>query len=365
MRISKLFTVVMLVAGVSVGAAIAKSLRNAGEPAEFPPRSYTAKQYVDSKGCVFVRAGVGGNVTWVPRISQKRQQICRQSPTFAKTRTPAVAAVAPVVKAPVAKPAPKRVLRAPAKTVVRSPAKPVVRAAVAAPAPTPRKVVRRVVNKPTIYRNPTVSAPAPVRVRVSAPTPTFAQVFVPTQPRKVVVRGTPPSLQARCKSANYYSQLYGSTSVLSARCAPQAKLAGSMINAPRTKIRRVAAPRPTRAVAIAAAPARHVDYDQKVVQIAPTVKPPKGYIAVWKDGRLNPNRAIGTAAGKAQMDMVWTATVPRRLIAVSTHQDTRRRVAVRGLRGEKRNIVVVSATSTTVITRKRQLASANITGATR
>lgn len=358
MSISKLFTVVVLMAAVSVGTASARSLRNAGEPAEFPPRSYNGKQYVDSKGCVFVRAGMGGNVTWVPRISQKRQQICRQTPTFAKARPPelpVIADVAPVVKAPAA--APKRVLRAPVKAVVRPPAKPVVRAAVVAPAPTSINVVRRVV-KPRIYRNPTVSAPIAI---VAPPL---------TQTRKVIVRSTYPSLQARCKSANYYSRLYGTTTALSGRCAPQVKLAGPVlagpvIGSPRTKIRRIAVPRPTRAVAIVAASVRHVDYDQKIVHLAPRVKPPKGYISVWKDGRLNPNRARGTVAGKAQMDMVWTTTVPRRLIAVSTNQDTRRRIAIRGLRREKRNIAVVSATSTIVIVRKRRFASADITGSTR
>lgn len=45
-------------------------------------------------------------------------------------------------------------------------------------------------------------------------------------------------------------------------------------------------------------------------------RPPPGYDFAWDDGRLNPYRGLGTAQGEAQMRMVWTDTVPRRLVAV-------------------------------------------------
>ncbi|MEJ6389282.1 hypothetical protein [Gymnodinialimonas ulvae] len=45
-------------------------------------------------------------------------------------------------------------------------------------------------------------------------------------------------------------------------------------------------------------------------------RPPAGYRFAWEDDRLNPYRGIGTAEGEQQMRMVWTDTVPRRLVAV-------------------------------------------------
>lgn len=40
---------------------------------------------------------------------------------------------------------------------------------------------------------------------------------------------------------------------------------------------------------------------------------PPGYVRVWEDDRLNPNRARGTATGEAQMNAIWTDDVPRQL----------------------------------------------------
>ena len=40
---------------------------------------------------------------------------------------------------------------------------------------------------------------------------------------------------------------------------------------------------------------------------------PKGYVRVFDDGRLNPQRAVMTFDGKAATDAVWTEKVPRRV----------------------------------------------------
>lgn len=49
------------------------------------------------------------------------------------------------------------------------------------------------------------------------------------------------------------------------------------------------------------------------IPIKPATLVPRGFKEAWSDGRLNPKRGPRTAAGKAQMDLVWTETVPRRL----------------------------------------------------
>jgi hypothetical protein len=52
-------------------------------PAELPPESFTDVQYVDSTGCVFLRAGLNGKVTWIPRVTKDRGPLCGYAPSLA------------------------------------------------------------------------------------------------------------------------------------------------------------------------------------------------------------------------------------------------------------------------------------------
>lgn len=55
--------------------------RDMPRPAELPPADYAGQQYVDSKGCMFVRAGSGGEVVWVPRVSREGAPVCGNPPS--------------------------------------------------------------------------------------------------------------------------------------------------------------------------------------------------------------------------------------------------------------------------------------------
>jgi predicted small lipoprotein YifL len=51
-------------------------------PAELPPSDFAGRQYVDSAGCVFVRAEVDGAVTWAPRLDRDRTPLCGYRPSM-------------------------------------------------------------------------------------------------------------------------------------------------------------------------------------------------------------------------------------------------------------------------------------------
>lgn len=51
------------------------------QPAELPGPDYAGLQYVDSKGCLFARAGNGSEVQWIPRVSRGGVQVCTYPPS--------------------------------------------------------------------------------------------------------------------------------------------------------------------------------------------------------------------------------------------------------------------------------------------
>jgi hypothetical protein len=50
-------------------------------PAELPPADYAGQQYVDSKGCLFMRAGPEGNERWIPRVTREGTPLCDNPPS--------------------------------------------------------------------------------------------------------------------------------------------------------------------------------------------------------------------------------------------------------------------------------------------
>ena len=142
--------------------------QSSGVPADFPRSSFNGNQFVDSAGCAFIRAGVGGAVTWVPRVDRRRNQLCSFQPTFAAAApapAPVVEAPAPVVAAaPTPAPArPARNVGAPIQTVASLRSTPSL-----VPIPTANTPTAR---SPQIVRNAPVLAAAPALAHVAAPAP--------------------------------------------------------------------------------------------------------------------------------------------------------------------------------------------------
>ncbi len=290
MKLTRLVMIAVMLGSMGAGALQAQT-RPSRVPAEFPPLSYKGKQYVDSKGCVFIRAGIDGNVNWVPRLSRARTGVCGFRPTFAgKVSAPEPSQTAAAVEqitipASVAKPKPRPVRVAKAAPVRQK----------------PRRAAPVVVAK----------APAPVVVQTS-PAP--------------VVQGT------ACANLSPLGQQYSRSSGFPVRCGPQtqpivgariAYAAPSATQPSATSTRRRAEP-------IRVSPhTRIVPRHVAVNRINTTnVTVPRGYKQVWTDDRLNPYRAEQTLAGHRTMGMVWTSTVPRRLINQADGQDVTASVAL-------------------------------------
>lgn len=218
-------------------------------PAERPPVGYGGREYVDSRGCVFLRAEIGGSVAWVARLDAARLPVCGATPTFGAAAEARDAAAPP-----------------------------------AAPLP------------PAI--DPAPSAPQPAE---TARTAAASEAAAAAEAPKAAPAGRAPDARPARKAA-----------------------AAPLIEVPRAAPHRhppLSQTKRRRAEARSAAPA----LPSRIAVPAPKqVQVPQGYRPAWSDGRLNPDRGKQTLSGALQTALIWTQTVPRRLIDRRTGRDVTR-----------------------------------------
>lgn len=338
-------TSVALTLGLAAGSAAALSLADGAQPAEFPPASFSGDVYVDSRGCIYIRAGVAGAVTWVPRVSRGRTVVCGAQPSLAASARVAAAPAPAPIPVPIPVPAPAPVpasAPAPAETVsteitrtltltcpaggsdarVRSNGVSVPLRCDAGQVGTISYIVAHGNGERTrVVVNPApAAASAPARVVAApVPAPTPAPVISPvvrTTTASAVVAPAPVTriVHITCPERQGISRMYTNDGrVIPVRCGPQTV-------APVTYIVTHSDGERTRVVASPATAAAAPVATRSVAAAAPVVTP-EGYRPAWTDGRLNPNRGPQTASGNAQMDLLWTRTVPRKLIDTTTGRD--------------------------------------------
>lgn len=238
-------------------SANARILRGEMTPAEIPPTSYKANQYVDSKGCIYIRTGYGGEVTWVPRITQQRQVMCGAQPTaVAGSRRPS--------------------------DVVQTTAQPTT--VVRTEQPTTTAEVRRP-RQVTAFDWTTflfgTGRSERVAVRAQEPVVTVTAPVVVSQPVQVAT-----------------VQTYANSGVWTVRTGPQAVHPSFYAQQSGVQVTR-----------------------QSAEIGLPHVVVPAGYKSLLPVDYAPQTRGHGTAEGKVAMDLLWTQTMPRRLIDVTTGRD--------------------------------------------
>ena len=231
-----------------------------GGPANFPPVGFTGQQFVDNDGCVYLRAGIGGAVNWVPRVKANRRPLCDLLPTFGA----AALEIGMVAAAQAGVP-----------TVW-----------VAAPA------------------SAAASAPAPLAVAATVAPPVFARPAPTYQ-----ASGTPAQCAPGSPQLETVLLRSGRTALV---CT---KGDGTL-----TGWRSPAFPQGVNGGALTPQMMRGATLAAPLIAANAIPAPPKGYRLAWIDDRLNPMRGHGTAAGQAQQDQVWTRDIPARLVTAAPLQ---------------------------------------------
>ncbi|MFV0492055.1 MAG: SPOR domain-containing protein [Pseudorhodobacter sp.] len=223
----------MILATAFIGLPLAGAVlaQDIAQPAEMPPADFAGQQYVDSRGCVFLRTGVDGQIRWVQRMTADRQPLCGYPPSVQQVEGPEPAGATRATGA----------AAAPAK---------------AAPS-TPRRQARR-----------SKASSRPLRLSITPICPAHA----PHGKRARTIDGRVRLYCSANPNFDLAAAVQRSNARLSAEASGKAQL-------------RAHAEMPI----------------------------PKGYRRAWKDGRLNPYRGIGTAAGQSAQDRIWTREVPANL----------------------------------------------------
>ncbi|RMH46011.1 MAG: hypothetical protein D6688_05465, partial [Alphaproteobacteria bacterium] len=295
--------------GATADRAVAKRLDQVDGPAELPPPGYAGRQYIDSQGCAFVRAGVGARTVWIPRVTRDGQVLCGLAPSIARA-------------------APTRSAPAPAA------------------APSGRKQAGGAGSRALGGARTAASSPpgntGPIRISTSrarrickGATPGELRVVPGTSARLRCVaayiggsRKSPAPAGGTAKASNApgsaapISKRGGAPAALTLRRADVERLCAGYAAGTRLRVKKSTrttvircpvseARKPARVAAAkpAAKPAAarpRTSAAERSPRIAP-MKPPRGFRLAWTDGRLNPLRAVGTPAGEAAMLRVWTA----------------------------------------------------------
>lgn len=325
MKITRIVALAIIAGSVGIisgqSALQAQTLKSAGPPAEYPPASYTARQYVDSRGCVYIRAGIDGNVNWVPRVTRSRKQICGYEPT----------AVAGTTARPVASAAPEQItidldlaaqsvnaqaaaISSPAGSVSTAPVltTPVptasARARNAAPAAAGQAPVVVTTTKPARSAAPIASlagasaAGTGSRSAAPSPRPVGGTRAVAAQPAQ---EQTPPALRA----VRAQRVLTPNSRVVPAHVYHQRRLSQGLTPPPGYRV----------AWDDGRLNIRRAERDLHPRVATNTAEIPAGYVRVERgDNRMNPLRGQGLQSGEVQMATVWQAGVPRRLVSDNT-----------------------------------------------
>ncbi len=310
----KMLKAMALAAILLTSTAGAQSLSQIGGPANPPPAGFQGQQFVDSRGCLFLRAGYGARVNWVARVDRNRKPICTMMPTGSAAAQAALAADMAPDKLAVAQPT----VQAPASGQVAMVAVQAPAGQVAPPSPAP---------KPTVFSNTQTVAPARVAaVAVQAPA---MQVLAPSPAPQPKVFASAAAAKAQQPAPT--RQIVPTDQTLGYVAAPVYVTP----SAP-------AATGPLAMVQVYVAPPPLPDRSHALP------KPPKGWTYAWKDDRLNPLRGVGTALGQAQQDQVWQGTVPMVLVTEAPPQTAFQRAL--GLHPQFRTTRAAASVSTVAST---------------
>ncbi|MGR3433668.1 MAG: SPOR domain-containing protein [Shimia sp.] len=346
-----LATLLVLTGGAVV--AQGKSLAEGATPAELPPASFEGRQYVDSDGCVYVRAGFDGAVQWVPRVTRDRQVVCGQTPTLqasaggAARPAPAPAPETRVQAEPrttVAAGADPEAPKSPARTASavaagadpvspKSPAaQPVRRVQRQATAP---KMVRQVPRMATTYAAPTQQiVVAGSHALGAAPHPVQGYGSLTHQGVPTIVQGSardylrgahPSTWHRKAPRGPVFVAAPGHGHAGSVATCPPGHRCGPQTQHPMGGLGHVAVPQPYAPVAHGS----HGGATQVIVQAAPNTRvaaavppTPPGFRPVWEDGRLNPLR--GLPGSQAKIAGQVSGEKQLRIVRVSPEQQARR-----------------------------------------